>query len=161
MEGGEPVVQFKKRTINSSAKRGRLSSETECENEADVKVSSQYLWYDVLNANAMQYNLLKQIASSRSTGVAQVDANHNEVIGASVTTVFNSSNSAMSHQYSGGAFHYNEIDAATDRDARAIHERNMKLSEVAGDDQYRGQGAYRSFVNKDSSAAISNNKISG
>lgn len=95
-------------------------------------------------------------------------ASSNRISGASVTAVFESSRDVLPQQYSGGATHYNEIDTAADRDARAILERNVKLQEdasaaTAGEGQgvYRGLGAYKSFTQKDSVAQISANKVTG
>jgi len=51
-------------------------------------------------------------ASSRQEKSAT--SNH-EIIGASVTTVFDSSRSEAPQEYSGGATHYNEIDTSADR----------------------------------------------
>jgi len=81
----------------------------------------------------------------------------------SVTTVFESGRDAVPVAYSGDATHTSEIDTATDRDARAILERQIKLSSEDGGGaggEYRGQAGYKSFVKKDL-AAVGSNKHSG
>lgn len=82
-----------------------------------------------------------------------------------VATIFESSKDSAPMKYVGDATYTNEIDTSTDRDARAILERNMKLeldgtlenSETA---IYRGKSAYKSYTTQDP-AKIGANKFTG
>jgi RING finger protein 113A len=67
------------------------------------------------------------------------------IIGSVRAAVFESTKEAVSHKYSGDATHYNEIDTSIDRDARAIAEKNKKLSAENSDGYYHGLGAYKTY----------------
>ena len=63
-----------------------------------------------------------------------------------------SDRSTVAVQNSGGATAVAEFDTATDRDARAIRERNIALNEsgVADDaTKYRGAAGYKNYIKKD------------
>mmetsp|Transcript_8365 Transcript_8365/g.25985 ORF Transcript_8365/g.25985 Transcript_8365/m.25985 type:complete len:342 (+) Transcript_8365:71-1096(+) len=80
------------------------------------------------------------------------------------TAVFASNRSVERREYRGGAFEASEIDASTDRDARAILERKVKLAaEGRTNDEtklYAGAAAYKSYVKVDESR-IGGNKYTG
>ena len=80
------------------------------------------------------------------------------------TTVYESSKEIVPQAYAGDATHTSEIDTATERDARTILERNIKLNmDGVPDDEpnvYRGQAGYRNFVKKDMSQ-VGANKFTG
>jgi len=77
------------------------------------------------------------------------------------STVYASSREVVPQQYAGDATHTSEIDTAADRDARAILERNIKLNnEEGGEGVYRGQGGYKTYMNKDISQ-VGSNKYTG
>jgi hypothetical protein len=82
-----------------------------------------------------------------------------------VTTVFESSREIVPQFYAGGATDTLEIDTSTDRDNRAILERNIKLNlgKSVGDDVtkfYQGRSAYKSLVEKKMDQ-VGANKITG
>eukprot|EP01041_Mallomonas_annulata_P001106 gene1106-2152_t len=81
-----------------------------------------------------------------------------------VTTVYRSLRDTAPQSFSGDATHTSEIDTATDRDARAVLERNIKLNEegILDDDPnvYRGQAGYKNFIKKDI-AQVGSNKYTG
>lgn len=77
-------------------------------------------------------------------------------------TVFKSTREVLPQSYSGDATHTSEIDTSTDRDARAILEKNIlnNEKEVTAQDLesaiYKGQAAYKSFTKKDMSQVGAN-----
>lgn len=81
-----------------------------------------------------------------------------------VTVVYESSRDVVPQSYAGDATYTSEIDTSTDRDARAILERNIKLNAegVVDSEQniYRGQAGYKNFVKKDMEN-VSANKMTG
>lgn len=78
--------------------------------------------------------------------------------------MYESSREVVPIAYAGDAFHTTEIDTASDRDARTILERNIKLNMEGVPDSepnvYRGQAGYKNFVNKDMSQ-VGANKFTG
>jgi RING finger protein 113A len=78
--------------------------------------------------------------------------------------VFDSTREVKPVDYAGGATHTTDIDTQTDRDARAVLERNIKLQESGEVDTdpnvYRGLNAYKQYVKKDM-AQVGNNKMTG
>ena len=79
---------------------------------------------------------------------------------------YGSSNSSKRAEYSGGATATLEVDTAFDRDARAIHEKNVAINEGGrindGPEEkvYRGQAGYTNYL-KRSQEDISKNKVTG
>mmetsp|Transcript_41606 Transcript_41606/g.68233 ORF Transcript_41606/g.68233 Transcript_41606/m.68233 type:complete len:233 (-) Transcript_41606:2-700(-) len=78
--------------------------------------------------------------------------------------VYESTREVVPTKYAGDATYTTEIDTATDRDARAIAERNLKLNaEGATNDEtkiYRGQAGYKNYIEKKESQ-IGGNKYTG
>lgn len=106
--------------------------------------------------------VVKTTSSKASNSVGATSSGEGSA--ATVTTVYSSSGHSRPHVYAGDATHTTEIDTSTDKDARTVLERNIKLQESGVLDQepnvYRGQAAYRSFVHKDP-AQVGNNKMTG
>ena len=71
---------------------------------------------------------------------------------------WSSSRTTVPLEHRGGAFAEAEIDAAPDRDARALYERKLQKQNREYDKTYQGQDGYRSFVKLDSAGA---NKYTG
>lgn len=69
-------------------------------------------------------------------------------------------------EYAGHATYETQIDTATDRDARAIMEKNIELNSAAASSStedvavYKGQAGYTNYIKKDQSQ-IGKNKVTG
>jgi RING finger protein 113A len=68
-------------------------------------------------------------------------------------------------QYAGDATYESQIDTATDRDARAILERNLQANadgsaEDASGKVYKGQAGYKNYITKNE-AQVGMNKYTG
>lgn len=80
-----------------------------------------------------------------------------------VNVIFESNRNVVPQSYAGDATYTSEIDTSTDRDARAILERNMKLTagkQIGEETFYQGQAAYKNLVSK-TQDQVSSNKVSG
>lgn len=79
--------------------------------------------------------------------------------------VFESAREIIPQTYAGDATYTTEIDTAADRDARAILERNIKITSERslvddGPKLYQGQSAYKGLINK-SMDQVGSNKVTG
>jgi RING finger protein 113A len=142
-------VQFKKRNINKNNNNIREKKVNDIdgdEEEDDTKI-------------------LRPDNNNKKRSIGGRDDNDVDILGSSVTTVFESTKQLVSQKYSGDATYTTEIDTAIDRDARAILERNIKLQDEGVLDNepnvYRGQSAYKSYTGKKDLSQVGANKITG
>ena len=135
-------IQFKKRARSNVAAK-KL-------NDSDSDDGSQEL---VLNT-------VKKSNTSISESATQSNNTSKSLVG---SVVYESTREIVPQQYAGNATSYTEIDTSADRDARAILERNIKLSSSENDGDtkvYQGQNAYKSLIPK-TLDQVSSNKVSG
>ena len=128
-------VQFKKRSKPNSAIVRPTNDSSDDDNE--IKIHKP----DVVSSKVVTP---KPSNSFRSAGI------------------FESSREVIPQSYAGDATYTSEIDTATDRDARAILERNIKLNSEnpEGAALYKGQQAYKSLIPK-TLDQIASNKFTG
>lgn len=104
----------------------------------------------------------KNIQTTKRSGDGGAGDSDGTAANKKVGTLFESSRNIVPVQYAGDATHTSEVDTATDKDARALLEKNIKLNEegVVGDKVYRGQAGYKNFIKKDA-AQVGSNKHTG
>ena len=103
------------------------------------------------DTKVMRSSLVPSTSSSSFAAAAAADE------ASLVTTVYESKRELLPAKYAGDATHTSEIDTSTDRDSRAIGERNARLQQGGeGEAVYKGQGAYKSYVAKDAAKAVAN-----
>lgn len=160
-------IQFKKRSTAGRSLRTKTAEEDVSVGDDNKGLQSSA---SIIETKAKHDTGLLQATTSKKHNIANYSNNNpnsSDILGAAVTTVFDSTRNAAPEQFSGGATHYNEIDTSVDRDARSILERNMKLQLEKEDDEdgesatvYRGMGAYKSYITKDM-AQVGANKFTG
>jgi RING finger protein 113A len=142
-------IQFKKRNISKNNNIREKKDEDIDNNDDDEKTI-------IIRPD----NNKKRSAAGRDN-----DDDTKQVLGSSVTTVFESTKQLVSQKYSGDATYTTEVDTALDRDARAILERNIKLQDAgileSEPNVYRGQSAYKSYAGKKDMAQVGANKFTG
>lgn len=134
---------FKKR--NKSSKQNIRKRNDGSDEEEVTKV----LVADVRSVQSKNVQSTKRVMDGRDESISS-------------GSVYESSRSIVPEKYAGDATHTSEIDTETDRDARAILERNIKINEEGSvnDKLYRGQAGYKNFIKKDATQ-IGANKHTG
>lgn len=138
-------VQFKKRAIKATSKK-----QSDSGSDDDINDNQK----DLLNTNKKHRTDIGTSKSISSSAAAST-------VG---SVVYESTREIVPQSYAGNATHTTEIDTAADRDARAILERNIKLSHnndgMNDVKLYQGQHAYKSLIPK-TLDQVSSNKVSG
>lgn len=146
------MSQFKKREIKNTKgamralKEKKYDDDNDESDEVDIVIASK--------KKLSEPNF--QSSTKKDTG--------NKATTSSVTTIYESLRDVAPQSYAGDATHTSEIDTATDRDARAVLERNIKMNEDFADQDisgaYKGQAGYKNFIKKDI-AQVGSNKYTG
>lgn len=114
-------------------------------------------------------NVIKSSISGPSKGLTQQSGQKRSADAAISGAVYESSREVVPQSYAGDATYVTEIDTATDRDARAVMERNLHyaVTDASKDNNepnvYRGASAYKSFTDNGKNAAekVSASKVTG
>eukprot|EP01035_Chromulina_nebulosa_P017672 gene17672-23261_t len=155
-----------KRIVKAVARKRDIVKDDNENEIKDSNIDNLYRdkeFYDKNNEESNEINIIDKNKDSNNKEIND----DNYVPGAAISTVFESTKDSKSFNYGGSATHYNEIDTSVDRDARAVLERKIKLSNELSNNQdsnddkiYRGKNAYQSFVKADL-ATVGANKITG
>lgn len=152
-----PVVNIKKRTRPTNQNR-RIKSRDEGSDESGEEST------EIMKPKIRTLPINTPTIQS-TKGNNKEDNNLSMNTTTTTTTVYSSTREIVPKKYAGDATHTTEIDTATDRDARAILERNIKLNAegvLDGEVEkiYRGQAGYKNYLPKDM-AQVGTNKYTG
>ena len=158
-------VQFKKRNKPASQSLRPTASSTATEQDGHGSNTYNGNEDEDEDESLLISSKRNKLASSSSSGVSTSNGrpNMSSTTTTQVGVVFESDRNVVPQSYAGDATYTSEIDTSTDRDARAILERNMKLTagqQIGEETFYQGQAAYKSLVSK-TQDQVSSNKVSG